>query len=53
MMINMWKSQSSPDNGLPLKKKKKKTLKLYDIIIVNRSVFNNCNKCYSQVCLDD
>ena len=52
MMINMWKSQSSPDNGLPLKKKKK-ALKLYDIIIVNRSVFNNCNKCYPQVCLDD
>lgn len=52
MMINVWKSQSSPDNGLPLKKKKK-TLKLYDIIIVNRSVFNNCNKCYPQVCLDD
>ena len=52
MIINMWKSQSSPDNVLPLKKKKK-TLKLYDIIIVNRSVFNNCNKCYPQVCLDD
>ena len=51
MMINVWKSQSSPDNGLHLKKKK--TLKLYDIIIVNRSVFNNCNKCYPQVCLDD
>ena len=47
MKINIWTFNS--DNDLPLKK----TLEFYNMIIVRRSVFQERNKYYPQVLLDE